>query len=202
MIKGIIISLILGILYGQLGIGLNTATFFQQLATLALVILMFSVGISVGKNKQVFSKLKVYHFKILIIPTGIVIGSLVGGGLASIILQMPIGEGLAIASGLGWYSLSGVLLTDLAGVEVGSIAFLANLFREILSFMMIPILAKTFNHYTAIAPAAATSEDTTLPILMKYTSEEVVMMAVINGVVCSSLVPLLIQLIYTFSHNI
>ncbi|MEG0319096.1 MAG: LysO family transporter, partial [Niameybacter sp.] len=67
---------------------------------------------------------------------------------------------------------------------------------EILSFMLIPVIAKYCNHYTAIAPAAATSEDTTLPVLIKYTSEEVVVMAVINGVVCSMMVPILINFFY------
>ncbi len=194
MIKGIIASLLIGIVVGLGGTGLENS--FSQIADIALVVLMFSVGISVGMNKQVFDKLKTYHFKILIIPTGVIIGSTVGGVLCAMLLGMPLNESLAITSGLGWYSLSGVLVTDLAGAEVGSIAFLANLFREIISFMIIPVVAKYCNDYTVIAPAAATSEDTTLPLIMKYTSEEVVMMAVINGVVCSAMVPILIQTFY------
>lgn len=196
MIKGVIISLVLGVLCGQFFVGPQEATFFNNASDIALVVLMFSVGISVGMNKQVFSKMKTYHFKILIIPMGIIIGSTLGGLICAFLLGMPFNESVAITSGLGWYSLSGVLITDLAGAEVGSIAFLANLFREILSFMLIPFIAKYCNHYTAIAPAAATSEDTTLPILMKYTSEEVVMMAVINGVICSAMVPILINTFY------
>lgn len=202
MIKWIVLSLGAGLLYGQLRGGNETQWFFDQLATIALVVLMFSVGISVGMNKQVFQKMKYYHFKILIIPFGIIIGSLGGGAIASLILKMPINESLAIASGLGWYSLSGALLNDLAGTEVGSIAFLANLFRELLAFLMIPFIAKYMNHYTAIAPAAATSEDTTLPMLMKYTSEEVVMMAVVNGVICSGAVPFLIHTTYSILGNV
>lgn len=193
MIQAILISLIVGVLYGHLGLDANGGALFSGLSEVALVILMFSVGISVGMNKKVFEKMKTYHFKMLIIPTGIIIGSVAGGILCAFLMGMPLNESVAITSGLGWYSLSGVLLTDLAGAEVGSIAFLANLFREVLSFMLIPFIAKYCNHYTAIAPAAATSEDTTLPILMKYTSEEVVMLAVINGVVCSTMVPILIN---------
>ena len=99
-----------------------------------------------------------------------------------------------IVSGLGWYSLSGVLVTELAGAKIGTIAFLCNLLREIFSFMIIPVVVKYFNGYAAIAPAAVTSEDTTLPMLMKYTSGEVVMMAVLNGIICSAAVPVLIKL--------
>lgn len=196
MIKAIILSLIIGIVYGQFFLDPDYAVHFSYLSDIALVVLMFSVGISVGANKQVFHKIKEHHIKILIIPIGIILGSIAGGFLCSMLMNMPLNVSVAITSGLGWYSLSGVLITDLAGADLGTIAFLANLFREILSFMLIPLVAKYCNHYTAIAPAAATSEDTTLPVLIKYTSEEVVIMAVINGVICSMMVPILTNLFY------
>ena len=60
----------------------------------------------------------------------------------------------------------------------------------------IPFIAKHFNYYSCIAPAAATSEDTTLPMMMKYTNEETVVLSVINGVLCSAVVPVLIPLCY------
>lgn len=196
MIIAVIISLVLGVVCGQWLLDPNSVQMFSVISDIALVILMFAVGVSVGMNRGVFSKLKEYNLKILIIPIGIIIGSIIGGVVCAMLMGMSLNESVAITSGLGWYSLSGVLLTDLAGADVGTVAFLANLFREILAFMMIPFLAKYFNHYTAIAPAAATSEDTTLPILIKYTSEDVVVMAVVNGVVCSTMVPILINTFY------
>lgn len=87
---------------------------------------------------------------------------------------------------MGWYSLAGVLLTDLSSAQAGSVAFLANLMREIVSFALIPPIAKHLNHFTAIAPAGATSEDTTLPMLIRHTSEEVVVLSVFTGVLCSA----------------
>ena len=66
--------------------------------------------------------------------------------------------------------------------------------REIGSFFAIPLIARHLNSYTCIAPAAATSEDTTLPMLVRYTSEETVVFAVLNGILCSALVPVLISL--------
>lgn len=158
---------------------------------------MITVGISVGMNKQVFHKIKEYHVKILIIPIGTIIASVIGGIAGGWVLGMELKDGAAIASGLGWYSLSGVLITELAGAQIGAIAFMSNLLREILSFIMIPFVARKFNKFTAIAPAGATSEDTTLSMLIKYTSEEVVVMAIFNGVICSAMVPVLIKLIYT-----
>lgn len=193
MILVAIISLVLGVVCGQWIFTLQTIEIFTFIADYSLYILMLAVGISVGTNRQVFHKIKEYHFKILIIPTGIIIGSLIGGILCSIILDFPLKHSLMVVSGLGWYSLSGVLITNLIGAQLGTIAFLSNLMREILSFLLIPFIAKHLNYYSAIAPAAATSEDTTLPMLIKYTSAEVVIMAVLNGVVCSAVVPVLIN---------
>ncbi|MGL4361859.1 MAG: lysine exporter LysO family protein [Cellulosilyticaceae bacterium] len=196
IIRCILLSLVVGIICGHYGSNNYNILFFSELSNIVLVVLMISVGISVGMNKHVFQKMKTYHFKILIIPIAIISCSLVGGIVCAIILKMPINESLAIVSGLGWYSLSGVLLTEIANAEIGSIAFMANLMREIFAIMLVPVIAKYFNYYAAIAPAAATSEDTTLPILIKYTNEEVVMMAVINGVICSAMVPILVNTTY------
>lgn len=196
MIKAVAMSLLLGVICGRWVVGAEYASLFGSVADMALVALMFAVGISVGANKSVFQKLKEYHFKIFIIPIGIIVGSILAGVVCALMMGMNLRESIAITSGLGWYSLSGVLLTDLAGAEIGTIAFLANLFREVFTFMLIPYVAKHFNYYTAIAPAGATSEDTTLPMLMRHTSEEVVMMAVINGVICSAMVPVIINMLY------
>ena len=123
------------------------------------------------------------------------VGSLAGGLAASALCGMNPAVGCAVASGLGWYSLSGVVLTDLVNAQVGSITFLSNLLRELVSFFSIPWIARHLNFLTCIAPAGATSEDTTLPMLIKCTNEETVVLAVVNGVVCSALVPVLISLL-------
>ena len=69
--------------------------------------------------------------------------------------------------------------------------------REFLAFIMIPILVKYLNSYAAIAAAGATSEDTTLPMLIKYSSEEYIIISVINGVLCSVAVPILINTVFS-----
>lgn len=194
MIVMMICSLILGLLYGMSGMEWNMLNVLSQNTDVILYTLMFSVGISVGMQKGIFAKIKEYHIKIFIIPLGIIVGSLAGGVLCALILEIPIGYGTAISSGLGWYSLAGVTISNLVNAELGSIAFMSNLMREIFSFILIPFLAVHFNNYTCIAPAGATSEDTTLPVMLKYTNEETVVLSVFNGVVCSLMVPVLISL--------
>lgn len=188
-----IISLILGILAGQLVPEVWSAFFRAEYTEYILYVLMLSVGISIGLNKQVFQKLKKYHIKICLLPVTTIMASLLGGAAGSFILRLPLKEGLSVASGMGWYSLSGVMISNLYSPTLGTIAFMSNLLREIFSFIMIPFIVRYLNPYAAIAPAGATSEDTTLPMLIKYADEETVVMAIFHGVICSACVPILIK---------
>ncbi len=161
-----------------------------------LYLLMFSVGISVGLHRGISAGIRRYHVKILAIPGGIIAGSLAGGILCGLLLHYPVNQALSIAGGLGWYSLAGVSIGNLAGAELGSVAFLSNLMREIGAFFLIPYISRHLNVYTCIAPAAATSEDTTLPMMIRYTDEETVVLSVLNGIICSAAVPVLISVCY------
>ena len=192
-----IIALLGGIACGMTGLDENViVSWITSNKDMILYLLMFLVGISIGFNQGIVSKIKEYHIKIFVIPLGIVVGSILGGIAGGLLTGMPLGESTAIASGLGWYSLSGVTIGNLAGAQAGSIAFLSNLLREIFSFFSIPWISKKLNYYTCIAPAGATSEDTTLPMMIRYTNEETVVLSVFNGVICSALVPFLISFCY------
>ena len=143
-------------------------------ASPVLWLLMALVGIGVGMHRGLVASIREHHLKMLVIPAGVVIGSLVGGALAALPLGFTVQEGMAAASGLGWYSLAGVTIENAAGAELGGIAFLANLMRELLSFFCIPWIARHLNGYACIAAGAATSEDTTLPMMIRYTDERCV----------------------------
>lgn len=186
-------ALILGVIVG-LNIDNQIINFLVLHKYVALYALLFFVGISVGAHKGIIEKVKEYHFKIFIIPIGTIVATLIGGLVCSLITKHNVSESLAVVSALGWYSLAGVTITDLAGAELGSIAFMSSFMREIFSFMMIPFIAKHFNYITCIAPAGATSEDTSLPMLIRHTDEETAVLAVFNGIICSAAVPLLIVL--------
>lgn len=189
-----ICSLILGLILGIFHVDHLFISTITQNTDFILYLLMFCVGISVGMQKGIFEKIKKFHIRIFIIPLGVIIGSILGGILCSCLLKMPTHFGAAIASGMGWYSLAGATISKLANADLGSIAFMSNLMREIFSFILIPFLAIYLNNYTCIACAGATSEDTTLPMILKYTNEETVVFSVLNGVICSFFVPILISL--------
>lgn len=50
-----------------------------QNSQLVLYALMFLVGISVGLNKDVLRRIRSYQLRVLVIPAGVVAGSLAGG---------------------------------------------------------------------------------------------------------------------------
>lgn len=184
-------ALILGIIFGQFVLDSTWHDLCSELADYVLYLLMFSVGISLGMNESIIEKIKNYNLTILLIPIGVIIGSVFGGFICSYIFDMNLVYSLSIGASMGWYSLSGVM------PQIGTIAFLSSLMREFIAFMMIPVLIKYLNTYAAIAAAGATSEDTTLPMLIKYSSEEFIIISVINGVLCSVAVPILINFFFS-----
>ncbi len=192
----IIISVLVGIGCGYFVLPPEIVSSMDQLTSVSLFVLIFLVGIDIGGNKKIFKDLKNLGLKVLLVPFGGVLGSLLGGLIIGTIFSMPMNEGLAIGSGFGWYSLSGAMLKELGGPTLGAIAFLSNVFRELLTVILIPILAKKLNGYTAIAPAGATSMDTTLPLISKATNSEIAVVAFINGVILSSLVSILVPFFY------
>lgn len=189
-----IAALVLGVAYGLGGLQWPVVDFLTSHTDAVLYLLMFSVGISVGMYRGLAAKIRQYHLRIFLIPAGIMLGSVAGGVLCALLLQMPWNYGAAIAGGMGWYSLAGATIGRLAGAEMGSVAFLSNLMREIFSYLIIPCIALKLNYYTSIAPAGATSEDTTLPMMLKYTNEETVVLSVLNGMICSLFVPVIISI--------
>lgn len=193
-----IAALCAGVAYGVLGVEVSLVSLITAHTDLVLYLLMFCVGISIGMQEGVLKKLREYHLKIFIVPFAIIAASVAGGLVCGLITRIPLPQSTAITSGMGWYSLAGAAIGETCGPELGSIAFLSNLMREIFTFLIIPFLAVKFNQYACIASAGATSEDTTLPMILKYTNEETVVVSVLNGMICSFFVPILLSICFRF----
>ena len=187
----ILVVLVLGIGAGFV-LPENISGFIDSASSYMLLILLFSVGIDMGLNKEVFTRIRELGFKILLIPAGVIIGSLFGGFLTSFLTNVSVREGLAISAGLGWYSLSGILITEAGNPVAGTIAFLSNVFREMLTFIVVPFIASHMNYYCAIAPAGATAMDTTLGIISRNTNATVAVLSFVSGVICTLVVPVLV----------
>lgn len=155
-----------------------------------LIVLIFFVGIQLRNNGI---SLKDALFNKRGFQTGVVftMTSLLGGIIAALVLAMPITQGLAFSSGMGWYSLSSVVLTNAWGPVQGSIAFFNDLSREIVSLFAIPLFMQHFRS-TAIGITGATALDCTLPIIQKSGGIEVTPIAISFGFVTNILPPLLL----------
>lgn len=193
MSLAILVVLVLGIGAGYF-LPENISGLIDSASSYMLLVLLFSVGIDMGLNKEVFARIRELGCKILLIPFGVVVGSLCGGALTSFLVNLSLKESLAISAGLGWYSLSGILITEAGNPVAGTIAFLSNVFREMLTFIVVPFIASHMNVYCAIAPAGATAMDTTLGIISRNTNATIAVLSFVSGVICTLLVPVLVPI--------
>lgn len=122
----------------------------------------------------------------------------VGGVIFSLLTpNVSLMQGLALSSGYGWYSLSGIVMTDAYGAVWGSVALLNDLSREFLSFIFIPVLMKKFPS-TAVGLGGVTSMDFTLPVIQASGGNEVVPLAMSFGFIVNIVSPVLMVLFSSF----
>ena len=150
----------------------------DSLSLYILYVMMFLVGIGLGSDLTALSApIKKYKFQILLIPLSTIVGTIAG-------------------CGFGYYSLSAILLNELAGADIGTIALICNLSRELLTLLTIPLLARYCGKLAPITAAGATSIDTTLPLISATLGEKYVIFAIFHGIIVDISVPVLIWLLY------
>lgn len=184
-----------------LGITGNVPTLFIQndFSLYALYVLMFLVGIGIGADRNSWKVLKTMKIKILFVPLGVIVGTLIGTAIVSVFIpDLKLKEVLAVGAGFGYYSLSSLFIARISGETLGVIALLSNISREILTLLITPILVQHFGKLAGIASGGATSMDTTLPIITRYSGKEWSIISVFSGVVLTLLVPFLVTFILKF----
>ena len=156
----------------------------------ALCCLMFCVGISIGCDTSVLKSFKKVNPRLMMLP---VMTILAGCAAVSLILShRQFTDCLAIGSGFGYYSLSSIFITESRGAELGTIALLANICREILTLLCAPLLAKYFGKLAPISVGGATTMDTTLPIITRYSGESFIIVSIFHGFCVDFSVPFLV----------
>ena len=159
-----------------------------------LYLLLFFIGIDIGKNDNILNDLKKINKKVLFLPFITIISSLAGGAVVSILLSLSMGESVAVSAGMGWYSFSAIELSKVS-VELGGIAFLSNIFRELLAIFLIPIIAKKIGSFESVSIAGATAMDSVLPIINKSNPAEISIISFYSGLIISIVVPILIPIL-------
>ncbi len=162
----------------------------------ALYILMFLVGIGIGSNKKSIEIIKSFNLKIVLVPLSVIIGTYIGVAIFTLLQNnLSLIDSIAIGSGFGYYSLSSVLISEISGEQLGVIALLSNIIREIITLLFTPIFAKYFGKLAPISSGGATSMDTCLPVITKYIGAEYAIISVFSGIVLTILIPFLITII-------
>lgn len=164
----------------------------------ALYALMFLVGISIGSDKKALQALKQQNLKIILVPLATIIGTLIGSALISFALSgRSITDCLAVGSGFGYYSLSSIFITQYKGAELGTIALVSNITRELLALLAAPLLIRYFGKLAPISAGGATTADTTLPIITKFCGKEFVIISIVHGITVDLSVPFLVTFFCT-----
>ena len=165
----------------------------SKLSYYALCGLMFCVGISIGCDTSVLKSFKNVNPRLMMLPVMTILGTLAGCAAVSLILNhRQLTDCLAIGSGFGYYSLSSIFITEYRGAELGTIALLANICREILTLLCAPLLAKYFGKLAPISVGGATTMDTTLPIITRYSGESFIIVSIFHGFCVDFSVPFLV----------
>jgi uncharacterized membrane protein YbjE (DUF340 family) len=192
----ILVSVSLGIVAGALG--LLPAAYVSSLnpiSEFALGVILLGIGAEIGHNRQAWRALWSLGPRVLLAPAAIAIGSICGAALAGMFLGLPANESMAVGAGFGWYSLSGVLLAQIYNVSTGALAFLSNVFRELIAVVLMPVLALRLAPIVAMAPGGATTMDTTLPIIVRCMGPEAALIAFASGATLTALVPILVPIL-------
>jgi len=161
----------------------------------ALCALMFSVGLSIGNDPQTLNNFRALNPRLALLPVMTILGTLAGSAVVSLVLgHRSLADCLAVGSGFGYYSLSSVFITEYRGPELGTVALLANISREILTLLAAPLLVRWFGNLAPISAGGATTMDTTLPIITRTAGRQYVVVSIFHGFIVDFSVPFLVTL--------
>ena len=98
--------------------------------TYALMLLVLLVGVQLGSSGITLRKVLINRRGVETFVL-ITVSGLIGGALFALLMPgVKLTQGLALASGFGWYSLSGIVMTGAYGPIWGSVALVNDLARE------------------------------------------------------------------------
>ena len=192
---------VLGCLLGWLG-WIPETLLEQDLSMYVIYLLMVQVGISYGCDKQLKNILHSIRPQLLLVPLATITGTLIASALVGLFIsRWTVADCLAVGSGFAYYSLSSILITQLKeptlgvqlAAELGTIALMANIIREIFALLGAPLFVKYFGRLAPICAGGATTMDTTLPIITRYAGKDLVFVSIYHGILVDFTVPFFVS---------
>jgi uncharacterized membrane protein YbjE (DUF340 family) len=198
MMKYILAALLIGGVAGYLSgcLGVSPFKLFvsDYVFNFSLILLLFFMGLTFGGDEEATAKLRKIGAGVLIIPASAALGTLTGGFVGGIILNVNVFASMGVCAGFGWYTLAGPLAGQLFGMEWGALGFAVNLLRELITVITTPI-ARKMGRDVPIAMGGATTMDTTLPIIVHYCGRETLIPAFTSGFILTIASPLTITIL-------
>ena len=141
----------------------------SRLSTYVLYALMFCVGITLGSDTALAGRVRRLDPRLALLPVM-----------------------TAVGAGFGYYSLSSIFIADFRGAELGTVALLCNVMRELFTLLAAPLVARWFGPLAAVSIGGATTFDTTLPIITQSAGKPYAVVSVFHGCVLDFSVPFLV----------
>ena len=185
------LAILLFFLLGCVGGLYYTADFDLHLLSVdVLYVLMLLLGINLGCNQDLKGFVRQFSFKMLLVPLATVAGTFLFSAVAGFILsQWSVFDCMAVGSGFAYYSISSVLIT-----ELGTIALLANIFREMTALVGAPFIRKYFGRLAPISAAGIGSADILLASISRYSGKDTIPLAILHGILINISVPFFVSL--------
>ena len=155
----------------------------------ALWLLMLLVGISIGSDRRLGEILRTLRPRVLLLPMATTVGTFAGTALVSLFLTYSVSECMAVGAGFAYYSLSSIFISQYKGPELGTIALISNIARELITLLLTPLLAKLFGPLIPISCGGASTMDTTLPVITRYCGKEWIFVSIVHAMILDFSVP-------------
>lgn len=163
-----------------------------------LCALILCVGISIGGDRSALARFRSLGPAMALLPFASMLGTIA----ASMAFALAVGgysvqRWLAVGCGMGYYSLSSVIISSSVDAALGAVALLSNIVREVAVLLFAPMLARAFGPLGPIAAAGATAMDTSLPAISNACGARFVPVSIYCGMVTDFSVPFLVTLFCT-----
>lgn len=156
--------------------------------------LMFTVGVSLGGDRQLAARVRRLDPRLALLPVATAVGTLAGAAVVAPVASVAVPDALAVGAGFGYYSLSSIFIADLRSAELGTVALLCNILRELFTLLAAPLVARRAGPLAAISIGGATSFDTTLPVIVRAAGAPYAVVSVFHGCALDFSVPWLVTL--------
>lgn len=178
-----------------LGLGLGACDALPELLTApsaalwTLWLFMFLVGVSIGCDRRFMEILRSLRPQILLLPLATTAGTFAGVAIGSIFLPIALTDCLAIGAGFGYYSLSSIFIGQYRGLELGAIALVCNILRELFTLLLAPLIVKYAGPASLVSCGGCTTSDTTLPVIARWAGRDWILPAVLHAMILDFSVP-------------